>query len=212
MSAGWVWVVGAAGVGLAAVPVTVVAGLRLLGVSPLPRPGPVLGLSAAAGALAGVVAGVVALRAGSWWWLPAMLVWSVSLTAGAVCDAWTQRIPTSLVYIGAGITAAFLVVASALTGEWSAVWASLVASVVAGLWFLLYWRFGGMGFGDVRLAVLGGLGLGHTSYRAVLLGLIVFMVVVATQGVFTYVRTRDRRTQIPFGPALAIGFLVAAVG
>jgi hypothetical protein len=52
----------------------------------------------AVGGLAGAVGAAVALhateRAGSWW-LPGLLVWSVALATAAVCDAWTERVPTT---------------------------------------------------------------------------------------------------------------------
>jgi hypothetical protein len=45
----------------------------------------------------------------------------------------------------------------------------------------LAWRFAGAGFGDVRLAGLGGLGLGHAADRGLIPGLCVFCVITLAQ-------------------------------
>jgi leader peptidase (prepilin peptidase)/N-methyltransferase len=87
---------------------------------------------------------------------------------------------------------------------------SVVATVASGLTLLLCWRFAGAGFGDVRLAVLGGLGLGHATHRGLLMALAAFILTIATQAMLTLLRGGNRRTTIAYGPALAIGFLLAA--
>src|SRR4051794_8713204 len=70
------------------------------------------------GGLAGV-AGVIATdRAGSWWLLPALLVWAVAVAAAATCDAATQRIPTPLVRQATVAGALLVVVAAAGAGQW----------------------------------------------------------------------------------------------
>src|SRR3954452_18201236 len=55
-----------------------------------------------AGALGGGAASAAAMatshRAGTWWLLPALLVWGCALVAAACCDAVTQRVPTPLVW------------------------------------------------------------------------------------------------------------------
>jgi leader peptidase (prepilin peptidase) / N-methyltransferase len=75
---------------------------------------------------------------------------------------------------------------------------------------LLCWRFAGAGFGDVRLATLGGLGLGHATHRGLLMALAAFTLITVTQAVVTLMRGGDRRSTIPYGPALAVGFLLSA--
>jgi leader peptidase (prepilin peptidase)/N-methyltransferase len=80
----------------------------------------------------------------------------------------------------------------------------------AGNLVLVCWHLAEAGLGDVRLAVLGGLGLGHTSTRGLLLGLAGFVLIIVAQVVATLLSGGDRRTTFPIGPALAAGFLMAA--
>jgi leader peptidase (prepilin peptidase) / N-methyltransferase len=130
------------------------------------------------GALGGIAAAVAAWQAGSWWLLPALLVWTCLLAAAATCDAATQRIPTALVRQGAAAVAVLVVLASAAAGQWR--WAALAAACAgaAGVILAVCWRVAGAGFGDVRLAVLGGLGLVLQRH----LGWVAACVVVAGAG------------------------------
>ena len=86
----------------------------------------------------------------------------------------------------------------------------LIAGAAAGGFFLLaalaYPR--GMGLGDVKLATVMGLYLGRAVAPAVLLalvtGVLVGAVIIARVGA-----ARGRRVQVPFGPFLALGSVVA---
>ena len=166
------------------------------------------------GALSGGAAGAAALvtshRAGTWWLLPGLLVWGCALVAAACCDAVTQRVPTPLVRQAGGVTCVLLTVGLAVQGDWAGLVISGVAAAASGLTLLLCWRFAGAGFGDVRLATLGGLGLGHATQRGLLVALIAFALITMTQAAVTLMRGGNRRSTFPYGPALAIGFLLAA--
>ena len=167
-----------------------------------------------AGGLGGGAAGAAAMatshRAGTWWLLPALLVWGCALVAAACCDAVTQRVPTPLVRQAGSVTCVLLTVGLAVQSDWTGLVISGAAAVVSGLTLLLCWRFAGAGFGDVRLATLGGLGLGHATHRGLLVALGAFALITATQAVITLLRGGNRRSTFPFGPALALGFLLAA--
>jgi leader peptidase (prepilin peptidase)/N-methyltransferase len=199
----------AALIGTAATPVLAARGLaQLAGQEAASR-----GLRLA-GALGGGAAGAAAIatshRAGNWWLLPALLVWGCVLVAAACCDAVTQRVPTPLVRQGGVVTCVLLVVGLCGQSDWTGLVISGVASLASGLTLLLCWRFAGAGFGDVRLATLGGLGLGHATHRGLLVALAAFALITATQAVITLTRGGNRRSTFPYGPALAIGFLLAA--
>jgi len=167
-----------------------------------------------AGALGGGAAGAAAIatshRAGSWWLLPALLFWGCVLVAAACCDAVTQRVPTPLVRQAGGVTCVLLTIGLAVHSDRTGLVISGVAAVVSGLTLLLCWRFAGAGFGDVRLATLGGLGLGHATHRGLLVALAAFALITATQAVITLMRGGNHRSTFPYGPALVIGFLLAA--
>jgi leader peptidase (prepilin peptidase) / N-methyltransferase len=162
------------------------------------------------GGAAGVAAMATSHRTGIWWLAPALLIWGSALVAAASCDAVTQRIPTPVVRQAGIVTCALLTVGAAVHGDWPGLVISAVAAVTSGLTLLLCWRFAGAGFGDVRLATLGGLGLGHATDRGLLLALAAFTLITVTQAVITLVRGGHRRSTFPYGPALAVGFLVAA--
>ncbi|SDY73405.1 leader peptidase (prepilin peptidase) / N-methyltransferase [Modestobacter sp. DSM 44400] len=167
-------------------------------------------IGAIGGAAAGAATVLAALRLDIWALAPALLLWGAGLVAAACCDAVTQRVPTSLVRQAGVVTFVLLTSGLALYGDWRGLLVSMVAPVASGLTLLLCWRFAGAGFGDVRLAALGGLGLGHSTHRGLLLGLAAFILIVVAQAMVTVVRGGDRRTMIPYGPALAVGFLLAA--
>src|SRR3954452_16723145 len=167
-----------------------------------------------AGALGGGAAGTAAMvtshRAGTWWLLPALLVWGCALVAAACCDAVTRRVPTPLVRQAGGVTCVLLTVGLAVQGDWAGLVISGVAAAASGLTLLLCWRFAGAGFGDVRLATLGGLGLGHATARGLLLALGAFALISLIQAGVALRRGGDRRTLVPYGPPLTVGFLLAA--
>ena len=166
--------------------------------------------STLAGGLAGAATVATAHRADIWGLAPALVIWATALVAAASCDAVTQRIPTALVRQATVAVGVLLSVGLALHRDWAGLVLSGVASLAGGLTMLVCWRVAGAGFGDVRLAVLGGLGLGHATPNGLVLGLAAFTVVTGVQAGVALARGGTRRTLIPFGPALAAGFLVAA--
>lgn len=166
--------------------------------------------TAIAGGGAGVVAIMTSQRAHTWWLAPALLVWACALVAAASCDAVTQRIPTALVRQAGVGTGVLLTVGATAHGDWRGLLLSGIAAVAAGSVLLQCWRFAGAGLGDVRLAVLGGLGLGHATQLGLVVGLAVFTLLTLVQAGVTLARTGDRHATFPYGPGLAIGFLLAA--
>jgi leader peptidase (prepilin peptidase)/N-methyltransferase len=165
--------------------------------------------SALGGAAAATAVIVASQRAGNWSLLPALLVWASALVAAACCDAATQRVPTPLVRQAGVGTCVLLTVGLALHGDGRGLLITAVATTASGLTLLLCWRFMGAGFGDVRLATLGGLGLGHATHSGLLVALAGFALVVGMQVMITVARGRDLRTTIPYGPALVVGFVLA---
>lgn len=167
-------------------------------------------VAAVVGACAGVVAVLVTQRTGSWWWLPGLLVWAAILVSAGLCDASVQRIPTPLVRTGGTVVVALMSFAGIAARDWRGWALSVIASIAAALILAFCWRFAGAGFGDVRIATFGGLGLGHTTQRSLVLALGGFTILVAAQALWTFARTRDRSAAVAFGPGLALGFLIAA--
>lgn len=196
-------------VGATATPWLTTRGLAQLARIDAARPGLALA-SAVAGCGAGAAAIVTSHRAGTWWLVPALLVWGCALVAAASCDAVTQRIPTPLVRQAAVGTGVLLTLGLAVPGDWRGLLISGLAAAAAGSFALLCWRFAGAGFGDVRLATLGGLGLGHATHCGMLLALTAFTLITVMQAVITLMRGGGRQSTFPYGPALAVSFLLAA--
>jgi leader peptidase (prepilin peptidase) / N-methyltransferase len=91
---------------------------------------------------------------------------------------------------------------------------ALAASIlVFSLYFLLALLPGdGLGFGDVKLAAVLAFGLGVRGWDTVLLGLALPPLIIGPAAL-ALVATRQlgRRDPLPFGPALLLGTLAAAV-
>jgi len=199
----------AGALGLVAAP-----GLTRRGLAQLDHEGRYSAVAVRVAAVVGVCAGAVAVtaahRTGSWYWLPGLLVWAVILVSAGLCDASVQRIPTPLVRTGATAVVALMCVAGFGARDWRGWASSVIASIAAASILALCWRFAGAGFGDVRIAAFGGLGLGHTTQRGLLLALSGFTILLTAQALWTLARTKDRTATVALGPALAIGFLIAA--
>jgi len=163
------------------------------------------------GAAGGVVGVLAARHTGSWWPLPALLVWGYTLAAAATCDAATQRIPTPLVRRGGLAVTGLILVAAAGAGHWRWIAQSATGAAVAGLMLAACWRFAGAGFGDVRLAALGGLGLANPTQLGVDLAVGAFVLIIATQVGVTLARGGNSHNMIPFGPAIATALALAAI-
>ncbi|WP_085984755.1 peptidase [Modestobacter italicus] len=167
-------------------------------------------VGAVVGVLVGAATTLAALRVGNLLLAVPLVAWGVSVVAASCCDAVTQRIPTALVRQAIVVTGVLLTCALSLSGDWESVLVSVVAAAAAGGVALLCWRFADAGYGDARLAVLGGLGLGHTSASSLVMALTVIVLITAAQVVTTFAVGGNRRTRFPMGPALAAGFVVAA--
>ena len=126
----------------------------------------------------------------------------VVLVAIAAIDLETYLIPNRIVLPAAAIV---LVANTALdpSPEWA-----LAGLGASGFLFLAALAYpGGMGMGDVKLALLLGFGLGRTVPIALLVGMVAALVpsvvMLARHG------SAARKMKIPFGPFLALGAVVA---
>lgn len=177
-------------------------------------------------------AAVLAALAARFGWsaqLPAMLVFGAALVVVTVIDIDHYRIPDLVVF------PSLLAVIVLLVG--AAVVESVTGALVgAGVGALAYFGFlfvffvispSGMGFGDVKLALLLGLVLGWTgaarevdgvlvdagivdSLRLVLYGGLAGSVLGSVVGL-AVIAVRGRRAHFPFGPSLCLGALGVVV-
>lgn len=154
----------------------------------------------------------VGARLGFNWDLPAFLVLLAGLLALACIDLEHLVLPKKVVYPTLVMVGGLLVLAAAVTGEWHNL---LVAAICSISWFVVFFlmNFASprvLGFGDVRLALVLGLGLGWLGWRYVILGFFAANLIGAIVGLTLIVMKKMTRDQpIPYGVFLAIGTALA---
>jgi leader peptidase (prepilin peptidase)/N-methyltransferase len=160
-------------------------------------------------AAAPVVLGVTWTLAAYWWFLGVGIV--LVLT-----DLDHQRIPNRILYPGVVVGALLLSVGAVADGDAASLLRALGGAVgyFSVLLALALLARGGLGFGDVKLAVLLGMFTAYISWRtlyaagalAILIGGLVAVGLLVA-------RKRGRKDVIPFGPALVAGaFAALSVG
>jgi leader peptidase (prepilin peptidase) / N-methyltransferase len=155
---------------------------------------------ATAGLLAGcVVAFGLSLRA------LAAAVLCAALVVVTATDLTHRIVPNRIV-----LPAAAIVVVLMTAADPSPEWAIAAVGAAAFLLTAALAYPGGMGMGDVKLALLMGAALGRTVPVALMLGMIAALVPSAV--LFARHGSRARKMAIPFAPFLALGSVVALFG
>ena len=159
-----------------------------------------------------VAFGATAWGFGWTWSLPAYLALAAFLVVLTLIDVDTKTLPRRIVWTAGATGVGLLGVASIATGEPQRIILAAIGATVAFVFLcaLSILARGGFGFGDVRLGAVLGWYLGWQSLSLMITGLAAAFVVSAVIGVVLMASGRaGRRTEVPFGPALAIGaFLV----
>lgn len=129
-----------------------------------------------------------------------------------VIDIEHHRIPDRVVFPAFAVAGVLITAVSLWRGEPGWIVSALIGSVaffaVLAVFNLVYPQ--GMGFGDVKFALLLGLFLGWVDPLLVLYGLLLASATGIVMAIPTVVR-RGRRAEFPFGPALCLGTLLAIV-
>jgi len=146
------------------------------------------------------------------WTAPALAVAALAGVALFAIDVRTHRLPNALTYPTTAVVALLLLGAGLVSGDWDAVARSALGALALGVAYLLLHVInpGGLGFGDVKLAVLLGMVtawfgwpvLWATALLPFLLGGLVAVVLLVT-------RRATRKTAIAFGPFMLAGAVVA---
>lgn len=152
----------------------------------------------------------VALRYEDWWVAAMLAAFTGILTALAVIDIRTKKLPNRILYPSIVATAAYLVVAR-LAG-------ASVDLLDAGIGFLAYGGGllivaliapRGMGMGDVKLVAFIGLVLGAVALESVPVAAGLGILFGGVGAIVALVRGAGRKHALPFGPFLAAGAIVA---
>jgi leader peptidase (prepilin peptidase) / N-methyltransferase len=155
---------------------------------------------------------LVALRFGTSWELPAFLFLAGAGVLLAVIDLQHRLLPNRIVVPSIAVAAVLLLIAALPGQEWPAFLRACVAGAVLFAVFLVMALISprGMGWGDVKLAALLGIGLGWLGWGAVVVGGAAGFVVQAGVALFLLVGRRiGLRGELPFGPAMLVGAALA---
>lgn len=144
--------------------------------------------------------------------LPAFLVLIAGLLALACIDLELRLLPRTIVYVVLGLSAALLLIASAATGKWSAL---ATAAIGSAAWFSLFFLINRadprlLGFGDVRLALVLGFGLGWLGVAPLFVGFFAANVLGLAFGLVLVARRHwEWHAKVPYGTFLALGAGIA---
>lgn len=156
------------------------------------------------------VAMVLTVATTSSGWVALPYLWLVVVLATvAVIDLRIWLIPWWMPWVGAAVGFVLICAMSLVIGAPDAIVRAVISGVVMfGLFFVLWLVAPGkLGFGDVRLMFLLGLFLGWFSLVLPIYGLLFGSLIGLAMGIGSLVARRG--TRFPFGPALALGALMA---
>lgn len=160
-----------------------------------------------------IFAGLLALRTGSSWELPVLLLLpTFGVLLGAI-DLHSRLLPNALVVPFLGATLAVLIPGALLTQSWLAIVGSLAGGAVMFAIYLVLALIspGKLGMGDVKLAgilgILSGL-VGLDAWTATVLGGFFLGGLIGT---LLLVTGRSLNSAFPFGPAMLAAALAAVL-
>ncbi|HEU5110610.1 MAG TPA: prepilin peptidase [Micromonosporaceae bacterium] len=152
----------------------------------------------------------VAARFGLTAALPAYLYLAAVGVALAMIDLDVLRLPDRIVLPSYAIGGVLLLAPLAVERDLAAALRAVAAAAALWVFYFALAFFGGMGFGDVKLAGLLGLYLGWLGWGSVLVGTFAAFLLGGVVGIgLMLARRAGRRTAIPFGPAMLAGALLA---
>lgn len=137
--------------------------------------------------------------------LPAHLAWVMVTSAVVITDLEHKLIPNRILYPGGVLTAVLLVMGAFVDKTPGRLGPALLSGALClvGMGMLSAAGRGALGMGDVKLSALLGLMCGYwgmeTAFWAVVVG---FLIGGAAALILLLSRRAQRRTQIPFAPAL----------
>ncbi|MGC8626860.1 MAG: prepilin peptidase [Acidimicrobiales bacterium] len=164
--------------------------------------------------LTGVLFAGAGLRFGLSWTAVGEAVLMAGLVALAFIDLEHMLLPKKVVYVTLALVGAALLAGAASSSQWHRFVIAVVSALVAwGVFFTInFVSPKALGFGDVRLALLIGFGLGWLGAAYAFLGFVLASVLGSVVGLSMIAAGRaGRRTAVPFGTFLGAGAVLAAL-
>lgn len=165
--------------------------------------------------LLAAAAGVgAAWLASGWAELIAFAAAGVGCALLMVIDLAVCRLPDRLVAATLFALAVPMVIAAVINADWDPWWRALLAglALLAGYFLLAFLAPAGLGLGDVKFAAVVGVFLGWFGWQHVAVGTLLAFVLNAIVAVVVLLSGRGGRdSQIPFGPWMVAGAVIAVV-
>jgi leader peptidase (prepilin peptidase)/N-methyltransferase len=146
--------------------------------------------------------------------LAALLFLMAVSVALSLIDLDTHRLPNAVVYPAAVVLLVLLGAVSAVSADWGALLRGLLGAVVLGGAYLVLALAvpGGMGLGDVKLAVVLGLVLAYLGWGPLAVGAFGGFLVGGTVAIALVAVGRARMgSGVPFGPSMLVGAWIGIV-
>ncbi|GAA2758080.1 prepilin peptidase [Actinopolymorpha rutila] len=162
----------------------------------------------------GLTWGLLAWRLGPDAALPAVLYIALAGILLGYVDLRVRLLPNAVVLPSYAVVVGLLGGAALVTGAWTRLAWALVGGAALWLFLALLGTLApsGLGFGDVKLAGVLGVGLGWFGLPYVLVGTFAAFVLGGVVSLGLVVAGRaHRKTAIPFGPFLLAGFLLTVM-
>ena len=153
----------------------------------------------------------------TWWWIvlgatPAILIAYLLLASVSIAltliDLDTYRLPNVIVLPASAVFASCVLVDAALSGDWFALLRAVIGGLALSLLYAILWfaKPGGMGLGDVKLAILLGMAMAWIGWGTLVVGA---FAAFAFGGIFglglMLTRRGGMKSRIPFGPWMILG-------
>lgn len=179
--------------------------LGRVGAEVAPFRGPIIGFGVLATIWALWVSGLGAAA-------PAFVIAAVAGSALGVIDARTQRLPNALMFPTIGVVVLALLVAALITADVDAAVRSALGGLALGAAYLVLYLINpaGLGFGDVKLALLLGIVSAWMSWFTLwVAALAPFLIGGVVALALLVSRRASRTTSIAFGPYMLAGTVLA---
>lgn len=146
--------------------------------------------------------------------LLALLLFSFSSVILAVVDQKIMILPTKIIYYSLLACVVLLSASSLLSNDVNSIFTMLIGAGVSFAFYFIIWfiKPGGIGFGDVRLALLTGSILGWLSTGSMLVGIVLpFAVLAIIVSPLLVLKIVNGKTKLPFGPWIILGAFASVI-